>query len=328
MKKVTILLTFIAFTMNALCQNDTTYYYKNNAIKISERDGGLQISIQSDSLSAEDKLFSGNYEVENSPSSSPMMVFRNGVWEASAISAEDKLFRGSYGIEEGYSVYPEFCFSKFTINKKKNRFFAHGSGLFAGFSNLASRDLSKIGAVENAALKLSSYEIGLTAFGMSVQLSRKYGWLFFAGLGFRVQQYNADFNLGFEEDNNITIQKHPANDIQYLKSRLVQWYLHAPIMFEYQKKLSKRSNFFVQAGVELGLKLSSKSRVVYRDANDKKVRPFLGKGMNVNPLTVDAKAEIGFNSLALYARYGLIELFRKNRGPEVVPVAAGVIWHF
>jgi hypothetical protein len=47
----------------------------------------------------------------------------------------------------------------------------HGSGLFAGFSNLASRDLSKIGQVKDAKSKLSSYEIGLTIFEI-IQLHR------------------------------------------------------------------------------------------------------------------------------------------------------------
>ena len=301
MKKVTILLIFSAFLVNALCQNDTTFYYKNNEIRVSERDGGLDVSVKSDNLTAEEKLFHGNYE---KPSKS-------------------KYDRGNES-----AIQPVFCLSNFTEINNSIRYSAHGSGLFAGFSNLASWDLSEIGTVENAALKLSSYEIGLTAFGMSVQLSRKYGWLFFAGLGFKVQQYNSDNNLAFVEENNITIQKHPENDIKYLRSRLVQWYLHAPIMLEYMAVSSRGTEFFMQAGVELGLKLSSKSRVVYRDANDRKVRPYLGKGMNVNPLTVDAKVEIGFNGFALYARYGLIDLFRKNRGPEVVPVAAGVIWHF
>jgi len=104
--------------------------------------------------------------------------------------------------------------------------------------------------------------------------------------------------------------------------------MHVPIMFEYQKKLAKNSTFFVQAGVELGLKLSSKSSVVYRDDSNKRIREKMGRGMNVNPLTADAKVEIGFNSFALYARYGFITLFRKERGPEVIPVAAGVVWHF
>ena len=245
------------------------------------------------------------------------------------LTAEEKLFRGNYEIESDQSIYPVFCFSKFTESKKgKNRFSVHGSGLFSGFSNLSTRMLTDIGLVEHAELKLSSFEIGLTLFGMDAHLSKKYGWLFFAGLGFKVQQYNADRNSAFVEENDITIQKRPDYGILYSKSRLVQWYMHLPIMVEYQKKLSRNSNFFVQAGVELGLKLSSKSIVIYRDDHNKRVKEKMGRGMNVNPLTADAKIEVGFNSFALYARYGLIELFRKNRGPEVIPVAAGIILHF
>ena len=273
MKKTTILLIFIAFTIHAMSQNNATN--------------------QSDTLTAEDKLFKGSYEANDEQ-----------------------------------AVYPVFNLSKFTISKGKKRYHVHGSGLFAGFSNLSTRALSEMGTVENAELKLSSYEIGLTLFGMGAQLSKKYGWLFFAGLGFKVQQYNADRNYAFVERDYRTIQVRPDEGIFYSKSRLVQWYLHIPIMFEYQKRLSKRSNFFVQAGCELGLKLSSKSSVMYRDDRDKKVREIMGRGMNVNPLTADAKVELGFNNFALYARYGLITLFRKDRGPEVVPVAAGVIWHF
>jgi len=294
MKKTTILLIFIAFVANAMGQNDTTTFDFVKDMK--------------------DQIWSnGVLEVLEKPDS---------------LTAEEKLFRGSYGEGSDQAIYPVFCFSKFTKRKGKNKFHVHGSGLFAGFSNLSTRSLSEIGAVEDAELKLSSFEIGLTVFGMSAQLSKKYGWLFFAGLGFKVQQYNADRNYAFVEREFITIQVHPEEGIFYSRSRLVQWYLHMPIMLEYQKKLSRRSNFFVQAGFELGLKLSSKSSVVYRDDRNKKIRERLGRGMNVNPLAIDAKIEVGFNNFALYARYGLIELFRKNRGPEVIPVAAGVIWHF
>jgi hypothetical protein len=244
------------------------------------------------------------------------------------LSAEEQLFQGSYEPESSSALAPVFCFSKFVVKNKKRHFRVHGSGLFAGFSSLAPRSLAEIGTTKDAEIRPSSFEIGLTLCGMSAQLSKKYGWLFFAGLGFKVQQYNADRNYAFVMEDDVTVQKHPEAGILYSKSRLVNWYMHVPIMFEYQKKVAKRSRFFVQAGVELGLKLSSKSSTVYRDDHHKKTHEKLGKKMNVRPLTADLKVEVGFNSLALYARYGFIELFRKNRGPEVVPVAAGVIWHF
>jgi len=236
-------------------------------------------------------------------------------------AAEEALLTGNYDIAAN------FTFSQLSQVNKAGRYLVHGSGLFAGFSNLASRDLD-IGDVENAVLKYNSYELGWTIFGMDVRLSRnRQNWLFFSGLGFRMQQYNADLNTAFKIVDNVTQQVSAPNGRVYSTSRLTQWYMHIPIMFEYQMKLPK-TNFFVQLGVECGVKLSSQSRVMYRNANNSSTREKIGSQMNVNPLTVDAKAEIGVGRWALYARYGLITLFREGRGAEVVPVAAGAVFHF
>ena len=229
-------------------------------------------------------------------------------------SAETTLLHGEYNY-----VSTNFAFSKFT--ERKTHFSAHGSGIFAGFSNLSTRNMG-IADVPDAVLKYSSFEIGWTIVGMDVQLSRKYGWLLFAGVGFRVQQYNSDLNTAFRIINGKTVQSEAPAGIFYSTSKLTQWYAHVPIMLEYLK-----GEFFVQAGMECGIKLSSQSKVKYR-MDGKKVKEKAGTGMNVNPLTVDAKVEIGFYDFAVYARYGLLNLFRKGRGAEVVPVSAGLIYHF
>jgi hypothetical protein len=229
-------------------------------------------------------------------------------------SAETTLLHGEYNY-----ISTNFAFSKFT--EKNRHFCVHGSGFFVGFSNLSTRNL-KIADVPDAILKYSSYEIGWTVVGMDAQLSRKYGWLLFAGVGFRIQQYNSDLNTAFKIVDGKTIQAEAPTGIFYSTSKLTQWYVHVPIMLEYQK-----GEFFIQAGMECGIKLSSKSKVKYR-IEGKKMKEKTGTGMNVNPLTVDAKVEIGFYDFALYAKYGLLNLFRKNRGAEVIPVSAGLIYHF
>ena len=243
-------------------------------------------------------------------------VVKKSVEEA----AEEALVTGNY------DIVPNFTFSQFTKVSTKKKFHVHGSGFFAGFSSLSSKDLN-IAEVENAVLKYNSYELGWTMFGMDVNLSRKRGWLFFSGLGLRVQQYNSDLNTAFKVVDGRTVQVPAPDSVVYSTSKLTQWYIHIPIVFEYQKKIPK-TNFFVQLGVECGLKLSSKSKTMYRNDNNRKTKEKIGSDMNTNPLTVDAKAEIGFGKTAIYARYGLINLFRKGRGPEVIPVAVGVVFHF
>ena len=237
-------------------------------------------------------------------------------------SLETLLLEGEYG----KSVCADFTFSKFV--EKKNKMFPHGSGIFLGFSNLASRDLSNIGDVEGAILNYSSGEIGWTLGGMDVRMSKKHGWFLFAGVGFRVNMYRSDLNTAFRMMGNRTEQIPAANDIFYTKSNLTQWYIHIPIMLEYQKK-TRSTNVFFQAGAECGIKLSSKSKVKYYPMDsEKKIKKTLDKGMNVNPFTIDLKAEIGFDNLAIYARYGLIDIFRKGRGAEAIPVSVGIIYHF
>ena len=264
-------------------------------------------------------------------------------------SLENLLLEGEYGT----GVSANFTFSKFVFNKKtsneetpngnilnvktpnldveiarKNKMHVHGSGVFLGFSNLASRNLSNIGDVDGAILNYSSSEIGWTIGGMDVRLSKKQGWILFAGVGFRVNMYRSDLNTAFRMMGNRTEQIPAANDIFYTKSNLTQWYIHIPIMLEYQKEIRSTSVFF-QAGAECGVKLSSKSKVKYRSMDsNKKIKEIVGKGMNVNPFTIDLKAEIGFDNLAIYARYGLIDIFRKGRGAEAIPVSVGIIYHF
>jgi hypothetical protein len=223
-------------------------------------------------------------------------------------------------------IMPSFTFSQFTKVSKAGRYTVHGSGIFAGFSNLATRNLN-IAEVDGAVLKYNSYEVGWTIVGMDIRLSKTHGWLFFSGLGVRVQQYNSDLNTVFKIVDDVTVQVPAPAGIVYSTSKLTQWYMHVPIMFEYQTKLPK-TNFFAQLGFECGVKLSSKSKTMYRNDNENKTKGKAGTEMNVNPLAVDVKAEIGFGKQALYVRYGLVNLFRKGRGAEVVPVAAGVIFHF
>ena len=43
---------------------------------------------------------------------------------------------------------------------------------------------------------------------------------------------------------------------------------------------------------------------------------------------LDAKIQIGFDDISIYAKYGVIQFFRNGRGANVIPVSAGVNLHF
>lgn len=295
MKRAILLSVLVVLYTTLFSQKDTTFYFQGNEINITSNSNN-EINVR----------------VHNSKMD----------------SSETMLFEGTYNDTSSKEVNTSYAFSKF-IKKTKVSLDPHTSGIYAGFSNLASRDLS-IGNVKDAVLKYNSYEIGWTMFSVNIPLSNKYGWFFFIGAGFRVQQYNSDNNTAFRLDNNLnTCQIAAPTDIYYSTSKLTMWYFNVPLIFEYQKEITSSPNFYIQAGLDCGIKLTSKSKVKYCVTDDnKETKEFIGSNMNVNPITVDARVEIGFGDLGVYARYGLINTFRSNRGANVIPVAVGAIWHF
>ena len=235
-------------------------------------------------------------------------------------SLENLLLVGEYGS----SVNADFTFSRFI--KKKNKMHAHGTNMFIGYTSLVKHNLSNMGCVNGAVLRQSlSVESGMTAFGLDVRISKKYGWFFYGGIGFKINVFSSDLNTAFKKVDNKTVQVPADSGIFYSHSSIMQWYLQIPLLIEYQKK-----DFFVQAGIDFGIKLASTSRVTYRSPeNPKKViDEKVGKGMYVNPFSVDLNATIGLGNVAIYARYGLINFFKKGYGAEVVPVSFGIKWYF
>lgn len=134
-------------------------------------------------------------------------------------------------------------------------------------------------------------------------------------------------NTAFRQVNGQTIQTNAPIGIQYTESFLSVWYLHVPLVLEWQKK-SRHSNFYVQIGAEGALKISGKSKIIYNPDDDREIYETIGKNLNINPLMVDAKLQVGFNNVSLYAKYGVITFFRNNRGAHVIPVSAGINLHF
>ncbi|MDL2296338.1 outer membrane beta-barrel protein [Bacteroidales bacterium OttesenSCG-928-B11] len=292
MKKLalSIIVLFSVALVNA--QNDTTFYYKEHQVVITDENGEIKVKVSNSQLD----------------------------------SSEVLLFEGTYGEEYSSEVSVNFSFQKMIPNKKKKkRLYPHSGGLSIGFSNLATRDLN-IGNMPDAQLKYNSYELGFQIGTLNAPIATQYGWLFFSGIGLRYHQYNADFNTAFKVVDNYTRQV-PGEDVKYKRSKIGTWYVTVPFMFEWQKKIGKRS-FYCQFGAEAGILFYSKSKVKYFNEEGKKVKETYGRGLNINPLTVDARVGIGIGDFGLYARYGLVHLFRQDRGARVIPVAAGFVFNF
>ncbi|MDR3046313.1 MAG: outer membrane beta-barrel protein [Bacteroidales bacterium] len=298
MKKIIVSVVMLLVINLLPAQIDTVLQVEQYKIKLSEKAGKLEVSVSESQLD----------------------------------SAENLLFEGQYG--ENYSAETSFNypFSKFTQKKnekncKRTYGFAHNEGFSIGFANLASKNLDNIGNADGAVLRLSSFDLDITPIGFSISLSKKHCWFFSGSLGVRYAQYQSDLNTAFRKVNHNTVQVEAPEGMNYKRSRIATWAITIPLMFEWQTKAG-HYNFYISGGAIAAVNFYAASKVKYKDDCGKKQTEKCGYGMNTNPLLVDAKIAIGYGDVGIYARYGLISLFRKDRGPDVIPVALGIVWNW
>lgn len=313
MKKIFALFVLCCVVSMSFAQKDTTIIYNGNKIVITEDNDNVSVFVE--------KVTPDSIPHDSIP---PKIVdgFLDDPFQNDTIEDSDNDFFGEQFLN------PEFS-ERVQKNFKRRHYNAHISSFFLGFSNLSTRSL-QIGNVPNAVLKYTSYEIGWTMFSHDVKLTKpchNYAILFGAGLGFRYNKYNADLNTAFRPFYGQTVQVNAPSDVYYDKSFLSVWYIHAPIVLEWQKKTA-HSNFHIQLGVEAALKISGKSKMIYYPDKNTEMKEIIAKNLNLNPFMLDAKFQIGFDDISIYAKYGVIQFFRNGRGANVIPVSAGVNLHF
>ena len=127
--------------------------------------------------------------------------------------------------------------------------------------------------------------------------------------------------------NDRVFQNVGWGDVHYDKSYIATGYFTLPIVVEWQKPF-KKTSFYIQAGVETGIKMYGYSLYKYRLNDPKRDVTYKIPLSAINPIACDARVSMGIGDISIYFRYGLIPLFRDGRGDRVNPVALGVNLHF
>lgn len=100
--------------------------------------------------------------------------------------------------------------------------------------------------------------------------------------------------------------------------------VNVPLMLELQTRShSEFSKFHLAAGVNLGVRLSSHTKQVYKlDGKKDKVKTH--EDFYINPFRYDLQARMGWGKINFFASYSLNSLFRDGKGPEVYPFSIGL----
>lgn len=233
----------------------------------------------------------------------------------------------SVKIEETDKESPEPNEFKREYQSWKN-FKGHWAGFGAGPNNFISRngtfertdddEFMDINAVKswNFNLNFAQYSIGIASdrFGITT------------GMGIEWSNYHfADTNIIQKSGNEIIAKPTPENT---KKNRLQTTYLTIPLIVEFQFPHRIRKNrAYVSAGLITGIKLFSNTKIKYiKDGNKQKEK--FRSDYYLNSIRYGLTARAGYNDCGIYVNYYLTPLFLEDHGPELYPIAAGIVLSF
>lgn len=215
--------------------------------------------------------------------------------------------------------------SSFDKKSKKKKFNGHWAGVELGLNNFVNANNRIELPTQYEYLELrqaKSTTVQLNLFEQNLPLySNKLGLV--TGLGWWFNNYRFENNVVLSSDS-ATIFGYKDQNNKYSKSKLTANYLVVPLMLEYQSDAKKgKTAFHVAAGGFAGVKLNSKTKIVYEsNGNTQKVKT--PADFHLNQFKYGLTARVGWNKFNFFANYNMSTLFKSNKGPELYPVEVGI----
>ena len=130
------------------------------------------------------------------------------------------------------------------------------------------------------------------------------------------------FNM-FQYSMRLNKLNNPMEVENVKKSSFKNLYLTVPLIFEWQFPAKKYQRAYVAAGVMGGLRLHTKTKVVYKNENGDTRRMKNSGNYSMNPVKADAVVRVGYYKLALWGSYTITNMMEKNKAPEIHPYTIG-----
>lgn len=302
MKKIIIaVVAFIVglLQLQATEVTDTIFSYQNKTVLVNDSAGKITVKVQNNDSTEVKQVYEGIFSNEKSVEKWTVM--------------ED------WGIN--LPILEK-------IKKKKNKSMeAHWAGIGWGFANFSDNSWT-INDVEGISLKseklnefyVNPFESIIPIVGNNLGIT--------TGLGFTWRNYHVDNNQHLIEVNHVVELQDAPLGVNYKFSRFRTFGLSIPVLLEFQHNLGTKHLFFLSAGVVGNVNTYSSYRVKYRTTDGGKVNSVESKSLNINPITLDYMAQIGYGSWSIYAKYAPISIFQSKKGPQVNHVSLGATLNF
>lgn len=267
------------------------------------------------------------------PDGKDEMILLKPEQKSKSDSSKIKIIRDSIYIFQSKPVSELFMIGKNSYkkgNKKSNGqsrpFKGHWSGFNYGFVTFTK--LSD--TWKDIELDWShSFAMQFNFLKYSINLSARNNFGLVTGMGFEYQRlrFNKNDISLIKADGDLTII-HPTDiypEIASIKrSCFKNLYLTIPILFEVQFPACSRKRAYVSGGIMGGLRLHSKTKIVYDDKDGDKHRKKNKGDFNVTPFKADFIAKIGYRSLNFWGSYTLNHMFKAHKAPKAHPYTIGI----
>lgn len=220
---------------------------------------------------------------------------------------------------------------RFRSRRRKRRAFnGHWTGIELGVNAFTKEDYSMYADPTNEFMELDLNKSG--AFNINflqydINLTKRKGNIGIVtgmGLSWYNFRFDKDITIIDDEDTDMVMPKYLDQDWHIKKSKLTISYLTVPILLEWQPKIGHR-RIYISGGVIGGLKLRAHTKIKYKlDGTHKKKNH---DDFNTRPYKVDATFRIGMGDMSIFGTYGLVELFKNGKGPELTPYSIGLAFH-
>lgn len=226
-----------------------------------------------------------------------------------------------------------------SVRKQKHyklKEFAHWAGFDVGICSLTTLD-NKFKLPDDADTTHMNYFLNLNygkSFYFSLNLLEKSFNLYqkyiilTTGLGMEWNGYNFRKNITLSRSasyisaSNTTVA---PDSIIYSKNKLKTTFIKIPLLLEFNtNNKNPNKSFHISGGIELGYKISSKTKQIY-EINGLEYNVKRKGDYNLTDLKYSYILRVGYgNYFTAFFNYGVTPLFQYKKGPELFPITAGI----
>lgn len=277
-------------------------------------------------------------QVDDSISKKNELIIISSPQKSKENSSEIKILRDTTNEKKENTVSELFIIGRNSYkkaDKKRNSrypaFEGHWSGFNYGFVNFANTDYSMYDGEYGNFMDLNwsnSFAMQFNLLKYSINLVPRNNFGLVCGIGLEYQRLRFENNylsVTSIDHKLVPVDLHENKNMDYIKrSTFKTLYLTIPLLMEVQIPAQNNNRFYFSGGIMGGLRMHSKTKVVYKNEKGNKHKKKEKDNFNMAPFKADITGSIGYRGFHVWGSYTLTNMFKADKGPELHAYTIGI----